>query len=186
MILARRFACGKLPHEHGCRCHRVYVSAMSEHPCVTSHADNSLAWANGSPGMSAALMYRQGISALPRHCLALCAGFFLGAMAISALRDVLPQKWARFVPIPMAAAIPFYIGAQLAVRCTAAPPRDQGCGLGFRVQPSRYPLLLENSLFDAAACCCLPQRILGSFPYFRTTSCQCSGRWYKGPCCLCG
>ena len=62
------------------------------------------------------LCVRQGMSALPRHCLALCAGFFLGAMFVSALRDVLPQKWARFVPIPMAAAIPFYIGAQLAVR----------------------------------------------------------------------
>ncbi len=58
------------------------------------------------------------MSALPRHCLALCAGFFLGAMFVSALRDVLPPKWARFVPIPMAAAIPFYIGAQLAVRHT--------------------------------------------------------------------
>ena len=57
----------------------------------------------------------QGLSALPANCLKLCCGFFLGAMAISASRDVLPKRYARFVPIPMAAAIPFYIGAQLAV-----------------------------------------------------------------------
>ena len=45
----------------------------------------------------------------------MCIGFFFAAVAISVLRDVLPKKYAAFVPIPMAAAIPFYIGAQLAV-----------------------------------------------------------------------
>ena len=57
----------------------------------------------------------QGISALPKHCIQMCIGFFLAAVLISILRDLLPQKYAAFVPIPMAAAIPFYIGAQLAV-----------------------------------------------------------------------
>ena len=45
----------------------------------------------------------------------MCVGFFLAAVMISILRDLLPEKYAAFVPIPMAAAIPFYIGAQLAV-----------------------------------------------------------------------
>jgi hypothetical protein len=56
------------------------------------------------------------MSALPRHCIALCGAFFLGAIAISVLKDLLPERYARLVPIPMAAAIPFYIGANLAVR----------------------------------------------------------------------
>ncbi|CAL8462318.1 g1851 [Coccomyxa elongata] len=57
----------------------------------------------------------EGVAALPQHCMTLCAGFFAAAIAISGLRDVLPERYARFVPIPMAAAIPFYIGANLAV-----------------------------------------------------------------------
>lgn len=63
----------------------------------------------------------QGVAALPQHCMSLCAGFFAAAIAISALRDVLPERYARFVPIPMAAAIPFYIGANLAVRDAFLP-----------------------------------------------------------------
>ena len=57
----------------------------------------------------------QGISALPKHCTQMCIGFFFGALAFSVLRDLLPKKYGAYVPIPMAAAIPFYIGAQLAV-----------------------------------------------------------------------
>jgi hypothetical protein len=66
----------------------------------------------------------QGLSALPANCLKLCGGFFLGSMAVSALRDALPRRWGRFVPIPMAAAIPFYIGAQLAVRAPGWRPKQ--------------------------------------------------------------
>lgn len=62
------------------------------------------------------LLCAQGVAALPQHCMTLCAGFFAGAIVISGLRDVLPERYALFVPIPMAAAIPFYIGANLAVR----------------------------------------------------------------------
>ena len=45
----------------------------------------------------------------------MCVGFFFAAVLISSLRDALPKKYQAFVPLPMAAAIPFYIGAQLAV-----------------------------------------------------------------------
>ena len=45
----------------------------------------------------------------------MCIGFFFAAVLISSLRDALPKKYQAFVPLPMAAAIPFYIGAQLAV-----------------------------------------------------------------------
>ena len=57
----------------------------------------------------------QGIGQLPNHCAQLMLGFFLVAIAMSIIRDVLPAKWARFVPIPMAMAIPFYIGANVAI-----------------------------------------------------------------------
>ena len=52
---------------------------------------------------------------LPKHCGALMGGFFAAAICMSLIRDLLPEKWARFVPIPMAMAIPFYIGANVAV-----------------------------------------------------------------------
>ena len=69
-------------------------------------------------------LWLQGLGALPKHCIQMCIGFFFAAVAISVLRDVLPKKYAAFVPIPMAAAIPFYIGAQLAVsprHCIMSP-----------------------------------------------------------------
>ncbi|KAI4366780.1 hypothetical protein MLD38_022609 [Melastoma candidum] len=57
----------------------------------------------------------EGFSELPKHCLALCFGFFLAALAINLLRDVTPKKVSQFIPIPMAMAVPFYIGAYFAI-----------------------------------------------------------------------
>lgn len=64
-----------------------------------------------------ALVYRnmailgvEGFSALPEHCLALCYVFFAGAILINGIRDAAGPKWARFIPLPMAMAIPFYLG----------------------------------------------------------------------------
>lgn len=57
----------------------------------------------------------QGFEELPKHCGALMGGFFAAAICVSLVRDLLPEKWARFLPIPMAMAIPFYIGANVAV-----------------------------------------------------------------------
>ena len=64
----------------------------------------------------------QGVSALPKYCTQMCIGFFLVAVVFSVLRDLLPKKYGAYVPIPMAAAIPFYIGAQLAVSPFFASP----------------------------------------------------------------
>ncbi|RZR70611.1 hypothetical protein BHM03_00000857 [Ensete ventricosum] len=47
--------------------------------------------------------------------LALCCVFFALAIAINFAKDVLPNKMARFIPIPMAIAIPFYIGPFFAI-----------------------------------------------------------------------
>ncbi|XP_065850884.1 probable metal-nicotianamine transporter YSL7 [Euphorbia lathyris] len=69
-----------------------------------------------------ALVYRNmailgvdGFSALPKHCLTLCYIFFIAAMAVNALRDGLGKKIARFIPVPMAMAIPFYLGGYFAI-----------------------------------------------------------------------
>ncbi|CAO2833114.1 unnamed protein product [Amaranthus hypochondriacus] len=69
-----------------------------------------------------ALIYRniavlgvEGFGSLPKNCLTLCLIFFVAAMAINGLRDSVGSKWARFIPIPMAMAIPFYIGGYFAI-----------------------------------------------------------------------
>ncbi|XP_042389900.1 probable metal-nicotianamine transporter YSL9 [Zingiber officinale] len=69
-----------------------------------------------------ALIYRnmailgvEGFSALPRHCLQLCYGFFGFAVAANVIRDVFPGKYGRWVPLPMAMAVPFLVGANFAV-----------------------------------------------------------------------
>ncbi|GJN26851.1 hypothetical protein PR202_gb14812 [Eleusine coracana subsp. coracana] len=69
-----------------------------------------------------ALIYRnmailgvEGFSALPDHCLELCAGFFAFAVMANVARDFLPRRIGRFVPLPMAMAVPFLVGASFAI-----------------------------------------------------------------------
>ncbi|XP_073038490.1 probable metal-nicotianamine transporter YSL7 [Primulina eburnea] len=57
-----------------------------------------------------AILGVEGFSSLPKNCLTLCYVFFIAAIVINALRDIVGPKWARFIPIPMAMAIPFYLG----------------------------------------------------------------------------
>lgn len=57
----------------------------------------------------------EGFSALPAYCLELCYIVFFLAIFLDLLRDVVPQKYARFIPISMALAIPFYIGAYFTI-----------------------------------------------------------------------
>jgi OPT family oligopeptide transporter len=64
---------------------------------------------------SMALIGVEGFSALPAHCLQICYGMFAAAVLISLLRDYLPRRLAQFIPIPMAMAIPFYIGGYFAI-----------------------------------------------------------------------
>lgn len=64
---------------------------------------------------SMAILGVEGFSALPKNCLTLCCVFFIAAVVINAVRDVLGPKWARFIPLPMAMAIPFYLGAYFAI-----------------------------------------------------------------------
>ncbi|KAL5983088.1 putative metal-nicotianamine transporter ysl7 [Asimina triloba] len=93
----------------------------------------------GTPGSEYpapyALIYRnmavlaiEGFSILPKNCLTLCYVFFTGSILINLVRDILRRKvatflpvpseiakMARFIPLPMAMAIPFYIGPYFAI-----------------------------------------------------------------------
>ncbi|XP_039772605.1 probable metal-nicotianamine transporter YSL5 isoform X2 [Panicum virgatum] len=69
-----------------------------------------------------AIMFREmailgikGFSALPMHCLEICCAAFLLAVAIRLLKDVTPANVSRFIPIPIAMAAPFYVGAYFGV-----------------------------------------------------------------------
>ncbi|CAL1386613.1 unnamed protein product [Linum trigynum] len=70
-----------------------------------------------------ALIYRnmailgvEGFSALPRHCLQLCYGFFAFAVGVNMVRDAAPGKVVgRWMPLPMVMAIPFLVGAYFAI-----------------------------------------------------------------------
>jgi uncharacterized oligopeptide transporter (OPT) family protein len=41
--------------------------------------------------------------------------FFAGAIIINLVRDLAGEKYAKFIPVPMAMAIPFYIGSYFAI-----------------------------------------------------------------------
>nr|CAD1821125.1 unnamed protein product [Ananas comosus var. bracteatus] len=69
-----------------------------------------------------ALVYRnmailgvEGFSSLPKHCLTLCFIFFAAAIVVNLIRDLVPKKVSRFIPLPMAMAIPFYLGSYFAI-----------------------------------------------------------------------
>ena len=77
-----------------------------------------------------AILGTRGVSALPSHCLTYAIAFFAGSFAVAGLRDLLLlERWSRggsaagrwangvghLVPIPMAFALPFYLGGNYAV-----------------------------------------------------------------------
>ncbi|KAF8048469.1 hypothetical protein N665_2502s0004 [Sinapis alba] len=69
-----------------------------------------------------ALVYRnmsilgvEGFSALPKNCLMICYIFFAAAVFVNGVRDVVGPNWSRFIPLPMAMAIPFYIGGYFTI-----------------------------------------------------------------------
>ncbi|XP_010233640.2 iron-phytosiderophore transporter YSL15-like isoform X1 [Brachypodium distachyon] len=69
-----------------------------------------------------ALIYRnmailgvEGFSVLPKYCLELSGGFFAFAALASIARDVLPRKYGKYMPLPMAMAVPFLVGGSFAI-----------------------------------------------------------------------
>ncbi|GFS44478.1 YELLOW STRIPE like 3 [Actinidia rufa] len=77
---------------------------------------------NGEYKAPYALIYRnlailgvQGFSMLPRHCLQLCCGFFAFAVGVNLVKDFSPPKVGKWLPLPMAMAVPFLVGAYFAI-----------------------------------------------------------------------
>ncbi|MQL86405.1 hypothetical protein Taro_018938 [Colocasia esculenta] len=62
-----------------------------------------------------AILGIEGFSALPQHCLQLCAGFFGFAVVANMARDLYPANYGRWIPLPMVIAIPFLVGPSFAV-----------------------------------------------------------------------
>lgn len=62
-----------------------------------------------------AILGIEGFSALPKHCLEICCLFFVMAIVINSVRDITPGHVSAYIPIPMAMAVPFYIGAYFAI-----------------------------------------------------------------------
>lgn len=62
-----------------------------------------------------AILGVEGFSALPQHCLQLCYGFFGFAIAANMMRDCIPAKFGKWIPLPMAMAVPFLVGAYFAI-----------------------------------------------------------------------
>ncbi|KAK9716712.1 hypothetical protein RND81_06G252300 [Saponaria officinalis] len=77
---------------------------------------------NGEYKAPYALIYRnmailgvEGFSALPRHCLQLCCGFFSFAIVVDLVRDLTPTKVSKWMPLPMVMAVPFLVGGYFAI-----------------------------------------------------------------------
>ncbi|XP_028768498.1 probable metal-nicotianamine transporter YSL7 [Neltuma alba] len=61
-----------------------------------------------------AMLGVEGFSSLPKHCLLFCYIFFVSAIVINLIKDLMGKRgW--FIPLPMAMAIPFYIGPYFAI-----------------------------------------------------------------------
>ncbi|KAL2524898.1 Metal-nicotianamine transporter YSL1 [Abeliophyllum distichum] len=77
---------------------------------------------NGEFKAPYAIIYRnlailgvQGFSALPKHCLQLCYGFFAFAVGINVVKDYAPKRIGKWMPLPTAMAVPFLIGGYFAI-----------------------------------------------------------------------
>lgn len=62
-----------------------------------------------------ALVGVEGFGILPKHCLELCYAWFLFAVVVNIIREKVPKKISQYIPLPMAMAIPFYLGAYFAI-----------------------------------------------------------------------
>ncbi|KAF9671028.1 hypothetical protein SADUNF_Sadunf12G0004200 [Salix dunnii] len=62
-----------------------------------------------------AILGVEGFSALPRHCLQLCYGFFSFSISANLSRDLSPKNIGKYVPLPMAMAVPFLVGAYFTI-----------------------------------------------------------------------
>ncbi|KAI6682860.1 hypothetical protein NL676_028773 [Syzygium grande] len=93
----------------------IFLYCKNHYPNGFGTPDSVFAasWASGF--RDAAMRAANGLSTLPKHCLSLSLAFFFAAILVSLLRDLTPKKWKSLIPIPMAFAVPFNVGAYLSI-----------------------------------------------------------------------
>ncbi|XP_030458335.2 probable metal-nicotianamine transporter YSL7 [Syzygium oleosum] len=92
----------------------IFLYLRSHNPGFgTPHSRFPAAWS--SSFREASMHATSGLSTLPKHCLDLCLAFLVAAVLINLLRDTTPKKWRNTIPIPVAFAIPFYVGAYITI-----------------------------------------------------------------------
>lgn len=64
---------------------------------------------------SMAIIGVNGLDSLPKHCVTICLVFFISAVVINLVRDLVGEKIAAFIPVPMAMAIPLYMGSYFTI-----------------------------------------------------------------------
>lgn len=62
-----------------------------------------------------AILGVEGFSALPRNCVYICYGAFAFAILVNGIRDLSSERIGQYIPLPMAMAIPFYVGPYFAI-----------------------------------------------------------------------
>lgn len=62
-----------------------------------------------------AILGVEGFSLLPKYSLGMFFGFFGFSLVMNAVRDVMPRKYSKCVPIPMAMAITIFVGANFGI-----------------------------------------------------------------------
>ncbi|KAI4363794.1 hypothetical protein MLD38_019966 [Melastoma candidum] len=62
-----------------------------------------------------AILGVERFSALPHHCLQISYGFFAFALVANLTGDLLPNAIGKWVPLPMAMGMPFFVGAYFAI-----------------------------------------------------------------------
>ncbi|CAI9274611.1 unnamed protein product [Lactuca saligna] len=83
-----------------------------------------------------AILGVQGFSALPKHCLDLCYGFFAFAVLINMIKDMLPKKIGKWMPLPICMAVPFLVNAKKADSMVPAVASGLICGEGMWSLPA--------------------------------------------------
>lgn len=82
-----------------------------------------------------AILGTEGFGSLPRYCTLLMGVLFAAAVAMCATRDLLPRRYARFVPSPMSMGLPFYLGG-CGLVCAGATVCTHYCGGASSFVPS--------------------------------------------------
>ncbi|PIA59641.1 hypothetical protein AQUCO_00400499v1, partial [Aquilegia coerulea] len=117
-----------------------------------------------------ALVYRnmsilgsEGFSALPKYCLIFCCAFFAGAILVNIVRDLVGEKWYKFIPLPMAMAVPFYLGGYFSISMCIGSLILFLWRLTNRAQADTYASAIASGMICGDGIWTLPSALLSLF-----------------------